>query len=95
MPALRLRCRHHPQRMALPLIGRLEVLCDFPQEVGQIDRGPIEFEGIGIPIMVPDVGRGLLPRLDKYVLLTKKLKIRFEDIGRHAFFSNYFQAVTA
>ena len=50
----------------------LKALREFTEESRQVDCGSIELERVREPVVIPHVGRGLLPSLDENVFLPEE-----------------------
>ena len=58
-------------------------LAEFAEKRRQVHGRAIKGKRIGIPVVVPDVGRGFLPGLNEDVLLAEQLQARCELLRHH------------
>ena len=65
LPALALGCRNDTQRLIPPTFRRLQTFSDFSDEHWQHRSRSVEGKRVGKPIVVPDIGRSLLPSLNE------------------------------
>ena len=72
-PALPFGCRNDAQGIILPALQRLQTFAEFAEKCRQVHGCSVKSKRVGEPIVVANVGRGLLPSLNKNVLLAEQL----------------------
>ena len=75
-PLLCLRGWNHSQRQRLPSVVRIETPANLTDELGNSKGLPVEFQGVRIPVVRPDIGGRLFPRLKEYGLVAQILPDR-------------------
>ena len=83
-PALALGRRNDAEGIVLPALRRLQTFTEFAEKRRQIHGRAVESKRVGEPVVVADIGRGLLPGLNEDVLLAEQLQARFELFRNHA-----------